>query len=324
VQTQLKVLVTGGAGYIGSHTAKALAEAGIEPVVFDNLSMGHRWAVQWGPLIEGDLREARQIRAALEGIDSVIHFAASTFVGVSMSDPRTYFHNNVVGTLNLLDAMADSGVKSIVFSSTCACYGIPDSVPIAETHPLRPISPYGESKLFVEKMLHWYGVAYGLRWIALRYFNAAGADPGGDLGEDHTPEEHLIPIAIAAARGLRPALDLYGTDYPTPDGTAVRDYIHVTDLADAHVRALEVLRSSSANLALNLGTGTGSSVRDVIHAIREASGNPVPVRECGRRAGDPPALVADAGKASSLLGWRPQYSSLSTIVETAWKWHNRA
>jgi UDP-glucose-4-epimerase GalE len=320
----LKFVVWGGGGYIGSHTARALAEAAIEPVVFDNLSTGHRWAVQWGPLIEGDLQKAHQIRPILEGVDGVVHFAADALVGESMSNPRKYFHNNVVGTLHLLDAMVEAQVKHIVFSSTCATYGVPEAVPIAETHPQRPVNSYGESKLFVEKMLRWYGEAYGLRWIALRYFNAAGADRSGSIGEDHAHETHLIPLAIAAAQGQGASLDIYGTDYPTPDGTAIRDYIHVTDLADAHLRALDVLRSGGGNVAVNLGTGAGSSVMQVIQAVENASGKAVQFRTCGRRDGDPPALVADARKAVELLGWVPKHSSLQTIAETAWKWHSRS
>ncbi|MGH9559751.1 MAG: UDP-glucose 4-epimerase GalE, partial [Bryobacteraceae bacterium] len=285
---------------------------------------GHRWAVQWGPLIEGDLRNPAALPEALKGIEGVIHFAGDISVGESMSNPRKFFGNNVVGTLNLLNAMVDAGVKRIVFSSTAAVYGDPEFVPIPESHPRNPVSPYGDSKLFVEKMLRWYGEAYGMRSAALRYFNAAGADPGGAVGEDHAPETHLIPLVIAAAHGLRPAVDLYGTDYPTPDGTAIRDYIHVADLADAHVRSLAALESCETNLTLNLGTGTGSTVREVIQAVEKASGRAVPVRECGRRAGDPPSLVADARLAGNVLGWKPKYSALSTIAETAWKWHSRS
>jgi len=240
-----------------------------------------------------------------------------------VTNPRKYFRNNVCNTLNLLDAMVDAGVRDIVFSSTCATYGEPTAVPIAEDHPQRPVNPYGESKLFVERILHWYAEAYALRFAALRYFNAAGADPDGQIGEEHDPETHLIPLAIDTALGRRPSLDIYGTDYPTPDGTAIRDYIHVVDLADAHLRALAALQTGAGNLRLNLGTGQGHSVRQVVSAVEAATGRKVPTREVGRRAGDPPALVADARLASRLLGWRPRYPELSTIVGHAVAWHQR-
>ena len=241
-----------------------------------------------------------------ERIEAVVHFAASAYVGESMRDPRAYFRNNVDGTLSLLDAMLAEGVRSIVFSSTCATYGIPDRVPITEDEKQVPVNPYGESKLFVEKVLRWYGEAYGLRWAALRYFNAAGADPDGEVGEEHEPETHLIPLTIRAALGRGPALEIYGTDYPTPDGTAVRDYIHVVDLADAHLRALRLLAEGAEIGGLNLGTGIGHSVREVLAAVQQAAGRPVPVREGPRRAGDPPSLVADPARAMQLLGWQPR------------------
>ena len=319
----MRVLVTGGAGYIGSHTAKALARVGFEPVVFDNLSTGHRWAVKWGPLVEADLANKTAIEEALRTyrVEAVIHFAANAYVGESMQNPRKYFRNNVVNTLNLLEAMQDVGVQHIVFSSTCATYGIPERLPIPEDHPQRPVNPYGESKLFVERVLHWYGEIYGFRWVALRYFNAAGADPEGDLGELHDPETHLIPLVIQAALGQRPYVEIYGTDYPTPDGTAVRDYIHVTDLAEAHVLALRYLLEGGESTALNLGTGQGHSVREVIAAVERVGGREVSVREGPRRPGDPPVLVADATKANAVLGWRPKYGGLDGIVATAWRWH---
>ncbi|MBC8133274.1 MAG: UDP-glucose 4-epimerase GalE [Deltaproteobacteria bacterium] len=321
----VSILIVGGAGYIGSQTAKLVAKAGQSPVVFDNLVYGHRWAVKWGPLVEGDLADAALIARVLKEhqVTAVIHFAAYTYVGESVMNPRKYFRNNVVNTLNLLDAMVDNGVRDIVFSSTCATYGEPREVPISEQHHQNPVNPYGESKLAVEKMLHWYHGAYGLRYAALRYFNAAGADPDGDVGEDHDPETHLIPLAIEAAFGRRPALDIFGTDYPTPDGTAIRDYIHVADLADAHILALDRLRQGTGPLRLNLGTGTGHSVREVIVAVEKATGRKVPVRETGRRAGDPPALVADARKAAEILGWTPKYARIDTIVEHACRWHQR-
>lgn len=319
----MRVLVTGGAGYIGSHTAKTLALAGEHPVVLDDLRTGHRATVKWGPLVEASLTDAEAVRRTLrrEKIEAVVHFAASAYVGESMRDPRAYFRNNVGGTLALLDAMLDEGVRSIVFSSTCATYGIPDRVPITEAEKQRPVNPYGESKLFVERALHWYGEAYGLRWAALRYFNAAGADPDGELGEEHEPETHLIPLAVRAALGRGPTLEIFGTDYPTPDGTAVRDYIHVTDLADAHLRALQVLAAGDTIGGLNLGTGRGHSVREVVDAVERASGRPVPVREGPRRAGDPPSLVADPSAAFTRLGWQPRLASLDTIVSTAVRWH---
>jgi len=321
----VSILVVGGAGYIGSHTAKGIAEAGLEPVVFDNLVYGHRWAVQWGTFVEGDLADAALLARVLKEhrVTAVIHFAAYTYVGESVTNPRKYFRNNVVNTLNLLDAMVDAGVRDIVFSSTCATYGDPTRVPIDESHPQNPVNPYGETKLAVEKMLHWYGQAYSIRYAALRYFNAAGADPAARIGEDHDPETHLIPLAIEAAFGRRAALDIFGTDYPTPDGTAVRDYIHVDDLANAHLLALRKLQGGTPSLRLNLGTGRGHSVREVIAAVESATGRKVPVREVGRRVGDPPALVADARQAADVLGWKPQSPDIKTIVEDAVRWHQR-
>jgi UDP-arabinose 4-epimerase len=320
----VSVLIVGGAGYIGSQTAKRAATAGLEPVVLDNLVYGHRWAVKWGPLVEGDLADASLIDRVIKEhrVSAVIHFAAYAYVGESVTNPRKYFRNNVVNTLNLLDAMVDNGVRDIVFSSTCAVYGEPLAVPIAEDHPRNPVSPYGESKLAVEKILRWYQRAYPLRFAALRYFNAAGADPDGELGENHAPETHLIPLAIEAALGGR-GLEIYGTDYPTPDGTAVRDYIHVADLADAHLVALEQLGKGASSLTLNLGTGRGHSVREVISAVERASGRKVPVRETDRRAGDPPALVADARQAAAVLGWKPRYPDLDTIIGHAFRWRDR-
>ena len=317
-------MVTGGAGYIGSHTAKALSRAGFEPVAFDNLSEGHEWAVQWGPLVRGELADRSAISEALAAhqIGAVVHFAAHAYVGESVRDPRKYFRNNVVNTLNLLDAMVDAGVSRIVFSSTCATYGDPVRIPINEDHPQRPVNPYGESKLFVERALHWYGGAYGMKWVALRYFNAAGADPKGELGEQHDPETHLVPIVIQAALGERPHVEVYGTDYETPDGTAIRDYVHVTDLADAHVRALTHLADSGQSIALNLGSGVGSSVREIISEVERVSNRTFGVRNVARREGDPAILVADASRAKEKLGWEHRLSNPETIVETAWRWHN--
>jgi len=321
--TGSQVLVTGGAGYIGSHTCKALAAAGYTPVSLDNLVYGHRRAVRWGPLAEVDLADRAEIERVLREHDvrAVIHFAAFAYVGESMSDPGKYFRNNVVNTLNLLEAMGAAGVERIVFSSTCATYGIPARVPIAENDPQHPVNPYGESKLFVERALHWHGVAHGLRWMALRYFNAAGADPDAEIGEDHDPETHLVPLAIETALGRRAALQVMGTDYATPDGTAIRDYVHVTDLADAHVRALRHLEAGGASSALNLGTGKGHSVREVVAMVERVSGRPVEALDAPRRAGDPPVLVAAPGRAKELLGWQPRCSDLETIVRTAYRWH---
>jgi UDP-glucose-4-epimerase GalE len=321
----MNVLVTGGAGYIGSHTAKALARSGYQPIVLDNLSAGHRWAVQWGPLVEGELADEDLIRSVLRRyeIEAVMHFAASAYVGESMQTPARYYRNNVANTLTLLDAMLAEDVRRIIFSSSCATYGSPEMVPISEDTPQAPVNPYGETKLIVERMLGWYGRSYELRSVALRYFNAAGADTDLEIGEQHDPEPHLIPRVLQAASGTLPHVDIYGTDYSTPDGTAVRDYIHVTDLADGHVRALRYLIDGGATTALNLGTGSGYSVREIVSAVERTSKLPVPVREMPRRPGDPPILVANARRSMDLLGWRPQYSSIETIVDTAWRWHCR-
>jgi len=318
----MAVLVTGGAGYIGSHAAKALHRAGIEPVVLDNLSRGDRGAVQWGPFVKADIGDQAAVRSALRkySVDAVMHFAAFAYVGESMQAPGLYFNNNVAGTLQLLEAMREEQVKKIVFSSTCATYGHPVAIPISEDHPQRPVNPYGESKLMVERLLYWYGNIHGFASVALRYFNAAGADPEGELGECHEPEPHLIPLALSAASGSRGALDVYGSDYPTPDGTAIRDYLHVTDLADAHVAALRYLDDGGARDVFNLGTGVGYSVRQVVKMVEQVAGRKVPVRECPRRSGDPASLIAEASKATRVLGWRPERSSLEQIIGTAWQW----
>jgi len=320
------VLVTGGAGYIGSHACKALARAGYVPVAYDSLVYGHREAVKWGPFVEGDLADKPRLLATLRRYEAraVMHFAAFAYVGESMTKPQIYFHNNVGNTLTLLDAMLEADVNRIVFSSTCATYGTPDKVPMDETTPQRPINPYGETKLMMERALHWYGQAYGIRSVSLRYFNACGADPDGETGEEHDPETHLIPLVLAAAAGKLEQVQVFGTDYPTKDGTAVRDYIHVTDLADAHVKAIEYLERGGETTALNLGTGEGQTVRDVILAAERVTGRKVPRKEVGRRAGDPPALVADARRANEMLGWKPVMSDLDSILGTAWKWHLRS
>jgi UDP-arabinose 4-epimerase len=316
------VLVTGGAGYIGSHAAKALAKAGLEPIVIDNLQRGHREAVKWGPLIEADLCDRKALDRIFTqySIQAVLHFAAFTYVGESMRSPDLYFRNNTANTLGLLESMHAAGVRRIVFSSTAATYGNPLQTPISEDHPQTPVNPYGESKRMVERLLHWWGVSYGLEWVALRYFNAAGADPDGELGENHDPETHLIPLAVAAALGTGKALEIYGTDYETPDGTAIRDYLHVTDLGVAHLAALRYLEAGGASAAFNLGTGQGHSVREVIDTVGRISGRTVPFQEVGRRSGDPPSLVADPRKANQLLDWHPWHSSLEEIVQSAWNW----
>ena len=320
---RLNILVAGGAGYIGSHTCKALAAAGYAPVVLDNLSAGHRWAVKWGPLVVGDIADRALVVKTLKrfNVQAVIHFAAHGYVGESIQQPRKYFDNNVRKTLSLLDALLDAGVNKLIFSSSCATYGIPRSLPIAEDHPQDPINPYGASKLFVENILKWYEPAYDLRYTNLRYFNAAGADPDGEIGEDHTPETHLIPLVIAAAQGSNSAIEVFGTDYDTADGTAVRDYIHVCDLATAHVKAVDRLLAGEASASVNLGTGHGHSVRDVISAVEAMSCRAVLVIEGHRRSGDPPALIANPRVGQSLLGWKPLKSDLQTIVRTAWEWH---
>ena len=319
------ILVTGGAGYIGSQTAKALAQAGFTPVVLDNLSAGSADVVRWGPLVVGAVNDSALLRKVMDEHRTVgvVHFAASTSVGESMTAPRKYFQNNLVSTLTLLDAMVDSGVRHIVFSSTAAVYGNPQHVPIQEDHPKAPINPYGEGKLFVERALHWYAQAYGLTYTALRYFNAAGADPDGETGERHDPETHLVPLVVQTALGKRPVLDVLGTDYPTRDGTAIRDYVHTADLADAHRLALQRLLGGGASDVFNLGTGNGYTVREVIAAVEKVSGRTVPVRDAPRRAGDPPSLVADPRRAIHTLDWHPRHSDLETIVRTAWLWHSR-
>jgi UDP-arabinose 4-epimerase len=320
-----RILVTGGAGYIGSHTCKALAAAGYAPVVLDNLSTGHRWAGKWGPLIAADIADRARVSGVLKafGIKAVIHFAAHAYVGESVKHPRKYFDNNVSKTLALLDTLLEAGIDKLVFSSSCATYGIPQHLPISEDHPQAPINPYGATKLFVEQTLQWYERAYRMRHVSLRYFNAAGADPDGELGEDHTPETHLIPLVIAAAQGTNAAVKIFGTDYDTNDGTAVRDYVHVCDLAAAHVRAVDHLLAGEPSVSVNLGTGRGYSIRDVVTAVEAVGGRPVPVIHGSRRPGDPAALVANPQRAQATLQWTPQISDLHTTVRTAWDWHGK-
>lgn len=323
--TSETVLVTGGAGYVGSHTCLALKAAGYRPVVYDNFSRGYRWAVQFGPHEQGDILDIDRLVDVFGRHKpvAVLHFAAFIAVGESVSEPALYYRNNVVGSLSLLEAMKRSGVRNIVFSSTAAVYGTPIQVPISEDAPLLPINPYGSSKLIVECMLRDFVQAYGFRAAALRYFNACGADPEARIGEAHDPETHLIPLVLDAASGRRKAISIFGEDYPTEDGTCIRDYIHVLDLADAHVSALGYLSSAAGSqmLALNLGTGKGASVREVIDTARRITGCPVTEIKASRRDGDPPALVADPSRAKKLLGWSAKRSSLEAQIRDAWRWH---
>lgn len=319
------ILVTGGAGYIGSHTCKELASCGYTPVTLDNMVYGHEWAVQWGPLVKGDIGDPGILDHVFSTYKprAVIHFAAFAYVGESVIHPAKYYRNNVAGTLTLLEAMKKHGCRGIVFSSTCATYGDPLEIPIPESHPQDPVNPYGRSKLMIEQILKDFDHAYGMKNICLRYFNAAGADPGGLIGEDHDPETHLIPLTIMAALKPGRRLSIYGDDYPTPDKTAVRDYIHVTDLARAHILALEYMRQKDTSDYFNLGTGHGHSVQQVVDMVQKISGTMVPVERTARRPGDPPALVAVYQKAQKVLGWVPGMNDLETIIKTAWDWHQK-
>lgn len=314
-----RILVTGGAGYIGSHTAKLLKAAGFEPVVYDNLVSGNRVSVRWGPFVHGDILDTSHLAQTLARYEpaAVIHFAASAYVGESVEDPSKYYRNNVTGTLSLLDACRQTNVDRIIASSSCATYGVPASLPITETTPQNPINPYGRTKLIAEHILKDYAAAYGLRYVALRYFNACGADPEGELGEWHDPETHLIPNALRAAGGKISHLPVFGDDYETADGTCVRDYIHVTDLARAHLLALEYLKAGGENLAVNLGTGKGTSIREILDAVARSTGRQVPIELHPRRPGDPPALFADPAMARRTLGFSTECSDLDTIVRTA-------
>lgn len=317
--TSPRVLVTGGAGYIGSHTAKLLRSRGLEPVVYDNLATGNRSSVRWGPFVHGDVLDTVHLIRAIERFQptAAIHFAASAYVGESVEDPSKYYRNNVVGMLSLLDAARQAKLDKVIFSSSCATYGVPALLPIAETTSQVPVNPYGRTKLIAEHMLADYAAAFGLRYVALRYFNACGADPEGELGEWHDPETHLIPRALLAAAGRIERLEVYGDDYDTADGTCVRDYIHVSDLARAHVLAYEHLARGGGNLTVNLGTGRGASIFEILETIDRVTGHRVPTSIHPRRAGDPPALYADPSLARSALGFSPQYSDLDTIVRTA-------
>ncbi|WP_123039320.1 UDP-glucose 4-epimerase GalE [Cohnella candidum] len=320
----MAVLVTGGAGYIGSHTVAALLEKGEQVVVVDNLYQGHREAVLGGKLYEGDLRDEAFLSRVFEEneIDGVIHFAANSLVGESMKDPGKYYHNNVYGTLCLLEQMKKSGVSRIVFSSTAATYGEPERVPIDEYDRTVPTNAYGETKLAMENMIRWFDVAHGIRSVSLRYFNAAGAHDSGRIGEDHQPESHLIPLVLQVALGQRETISVFGEDYPTDDGTCVRDYIHVSDLADAHILALKRLRDGGGSAIYNLGSGKGYSVKQVVEVAREVTGHPIPVSMEARRAGDPAVLVASSDRARRELGWKPARERLEEIIASAWRWHS--
>jgi UDP-glucose-4-epimerase GalE len=324
----LAILITGGAGYIGSHAARALRRSGYEVIIYDNLSTGFRRLAQGFELIEGDIADDAKLRSVLARVDAVMHFAAHAYVGESVENPRKYFRNNVLAALSLLNSTLDAGIRRFVFSSTCAVCGIPEKVPITEQMPREPVNPYGASKLFFENALEAYSRAYGLSSMRLRYFNASGADESGEIGELHEPETHLVPLALAATIESGPILQVYGSDYPTPDGTCVRDYVHVSDIADAHVLALQYLekedgKNQSESLAINLGTGRGHSVLEVMQAVEKATGRPVRRNMGPRRPGDPPTLVADPAKAKSLLGWTAK-RNLADIVSGAWKWMKKS
>ncbi|MFW6332217.1 MAG: UDP-glucose 4-epimerase GalE [Thermodesulfobacteriota bacterium] len=319
------ILVVGGAGYIGAHMCKYLSAHGYTPLVLDNLVYGHREAVQWGPLVEGSIENTRLLDEVFSkhDISGVMHFAAYAYVGESVEDPAKYYRNNVAATLNLLEAMVRHRVDRFIFSSSCATYGEPVRIPMAENHPQIPINPYGRTKLMVEQVLDDFEQAYGLRSVCLRYFNAAGADPDGRLGEDHTPETHLIPLVLQTALGQREKIHIFGDDYDTPDGTCIRDYIHVEDLAQAHLAALERLLDGTPGDKFNLGNGEGYSVKAVIDTARRITGKPIPARIDPRRPGDPPSLIGSSQKAMRDLKWKPAYPDLDTIIETAWRWHQR-
>ena len=319
------VLVTGGAGYVGSHANKFLHQQGFDTIVYDNLEYGHEECSKWGTLVLGDLSDRDNLRALFEEnrIAAVMHFAAYTYVGESVQHPEKYYQNNVANTLNLLDAMIEHGVRRLIFSSTCAVYGNPVRIPISEDHPLDPISPYGRGKQMVETILQDFRAAHDLQYASLRYFNAAGADPESEIGEWHDPETHLIPLVLDTALGKREHVKIFGTDYDTPDGTCVRDYVHVTDLAAAHLAALEHLRKTGTSDVFNLGNGNGFTVRQVIDEARRVTGEKIPVDEVGRRPGDPGTLIGSSDKARRVLRWTPRFGGLTEIIGTAWAWHKK-
>ena len=321
----MKILVTGGAGYIGSHCCKELSKKGFQPVTIDNLVYGHEDFVKWGEFFKGDVGDPAPLKKCLDQhkIDAVMHFAAYAYVGESVEDPVKYYENNLRNTIQLLHAVLDHKIKYFVFSSTCATYGHPQKIPIDEDHPQNPINPYGKTKRMIEEIMQDYQNAYGLKYISLRYFNAAGADPDAEVGEDHDPETHLIPLVLDAAIGKRKDIKVFGTDYETPDGTCIRDYIHVTDLAQAHILALQQLMDGADSNAYNLGNGQGFSVLEIIERARKITGKNITVENSDRRPGDPPVLIASNEKAVKELGWKPQYADIDDIIGTAWKWHQK-
>ncbi|WP_308575317.1 UDP-glucose 4-epimerase GalE [uncultured Methanosphaera sp.] len=319
------ILIVGGAGYIGSHVNKALNEAGYETIILDNLSYGHKESIKWGTFVKCNLADVNKVDEIFTKYDitAVMHFSSFIDVGESVTNPEKYYYNNVVNTMNLLHVMLKHDVKKFIFSSTCATYGIPQKIPLVEDHPQNPINPYGMTKLMVEKILHDYDEAYGLKSVILRYFNASGADKTAEIGEWHNPETHLIPLILDAALGKREDIKIFGTDYDTPDGTCIRDYIHVTDLADAHIRSLKYLEDNNESNQFNLGNGLGFSVREVIESVKNVTGRDFKVTETTRREGDPAILIGSSEKANKILGWNPQYTNIDQIVETAWKWHQK-
>lgn len=319
------ILVTGGAGYIGSHTCKAISKAGYEPICYDNLVNGHEWAVKWGPLIVGDINDRNKLDEVMTAYkpEAVIHFAAYAYVGESVINPGKYYRNNVAGTLSLLESMRDHGIDKLVFSSTCATYGIPSTLPITEDNIQNPINPYGQSKLMIENILKDFSLAHKLRSISLRYFNAAGADIDGEIGEIHNPETHLIPLILDVCLGKASSIKIFGNDYSTPDGTCIRDYIHVTDLANAHVLALNALEHGMETNSYNLGNGKGYSIKEVITAAESVTNRKIPVEYVSRRKGDPSQLIGDATRALIELKWKPEYKDIALIIETAWNWHKK-
>jgi UDP-glucose 4-epimerase len=321
----MNILVTGGAGYIGSHCCKALYQRGFNPVTIDNLVYGHKNFVKWGDFFQGDVGSQVDLKKCLDRyrIDAVMHFAAYAYVGESVQDPLKYYENNVRNAIELLHAVVESNIKYFVLSSTCSTYGTPQKTPIDESHPLKPINPYGNTKKMIEEILEDCAKAYGLKYISLRYFNAAGADPDGEIGEDHNPETHLIPLVLDAASGRKKSIKVFGTDYKTPDGTCIRDYIHVADLAEAHISALQRLMDGGDSSIYNLGNGRGFSVLEVIDCSREITGREILVENIDRRPGDPPVLIASIEKAVKEMGWKPKYADLRDIIGTAWRWHQK-